>query len=456
MNLLKMSSDWKDYLHDESKLEGAAESISFPKTEQEIAEVIAAMNETQTPITIQGGKTGIVGAAVPAGGHIMNLSEYCGVERFEATEEGGLLTVRAGTRLDNLNQEIARLTVDRPLFFPSQPTETTATIGGVAATAASGIQAFGYGNASQYVSAVRVMDKNGTITEQTGEALQDYLGSEGMLGVILSVTIRLLPVPTEQWGIAFFFPEHECAWKFADFIQGTDVASETATITVAEYIGQAALAMLEKRKSQMSKLDDIPPVPEGTEAMIYLEIAGEEDGVEEIAGVLMEAAAELGSDPDQAWALSGESEMEGLRVFRHVIPETANLLVEENHRNDAQITKLSTDYGFSKASFSQMMCWYEEQMQDWTTERIVFGHIGGSHVHWNFFPKTAEEYQDCLTKLKWLAINIRLQGGCAAQENGFGKLKRKWIPVENFRMGAMRRLKQQYDPQCFWNPQNYY
>ncbi|MDO5785306.1 MAG: FAD-binding oxidoreductase [Eubacteriales bacterium] len=454
--ILPMSETWSDYLRDESKLMGSAESISFPKTEEEICEIVREMHQNSIPVTIQGGKTGITGAAVPVRGHILNLSEFHGVLDFCTDGDTYLLTVRAGTRLDEMNKEIARLNAPVRLFWPPQPTETTATVGGAIATGASGIQSFGYGDSKQYIHSLRVLTAGGTIAEMNADQLETYWGSEGMLGLILSVTLKLLPIPEEQWGIGFFFPDRQLAWQFADFIQKRDALSPTAVVTVAEYMDRRAIDLVEEHKSQMSKLDDIPMVPEDADAMIYLEISGEESGIEEAAGILMEVAAELESDPDQAWAVSGESELESMRIFRHAIPETANLVVEQNHRTSGCITKLSTDYGFANLKFSRMMNWYEEQMQDWNTRKIVFGHIGGSHVHWNFFPESEAEYQECLARLNTLGLNIRIQGGCAAQENGFGKLKKRWIPIENYRMGMMRTKKQQLDPQNFWNPENYF
>lgn len=455
-SILPMNETWSDYLRDESKMIGCAESISFPKTEEEICGIVREMKQRAVPVTIQGGKTGITGAAVPVRGHILNLSEFHGILSFQTEGEDYLLTVRSGTRLDELNKEIARLDTPVRLFWPPQPTETTATVGGAVATGAAGIQSFGYGDSEQYIDSLRVLTADGDVVSVNSEQLKIYWGSEGMLGLILSVTLKLQPVPEEQWGIGFFFPDRRLAWQFADFVQKRDSLSQTAAVTVAEYIDRSAIDLIEQRKSQMSKLDDIPMVPEDVEAMVYLEISGDEDGIEEAAGTLMEKAAELESDPDQAWAVSGESELESMRVFRHAIPETANLVVEENHRTSDCITKLSTDYGFAALQFSQMMEWYEDQIQSWPTKKIVFGHIGGSHVHWNFFPETEQEYKECLARLNTLGLKVRLQGGCAAQENGFGKLKKRWISIENFRMGTMREKKKEMDPQDFWNPENYF
>ena len=81
-NIFSIDAQYEEYLIDESKYSGFAESISFPKSEQEIKEILETLRKNQIPVTIQGGKTGIVGGAVPQGGHIMNLSQMNRVKEF--------------------------------------------------------------------------------------------------------------------------------------------------------------------------------------------------------------------------------------------------------------------------------------------------------------------------------------------------------------------------------------
>ena len=124
-----MRESFHDYLKDESKMMGAAESISFPESEAEIEKVLQLMRESRTPVTIQGGKTGVVGGAVPLRGHIMNLSHMKQVKSFSLGQDGSaLLTVEPGVTLEDLRKVIQRLEAPEGFFWPPDPSELTATL----------------------------------------------------------------------------------------------------------------------------------------------------------------------------------------------------------------------------------------------------------------------------------------------------------------------------------------
>ena len=96
-----LTDTYHEYLKDESQLRGAADSISFPESEAEIGNILQVMRKNQMPVTIQGGKTGVVGSAVPASGHIMNLSRMNKVKSFFAAGEGeAYLKVEPGVTLN--------------------------------------------------------------------------------------------------------------------------------------------------------------------------------------------------------------------------------------------------------------------------------------------------------------------------------------------------------------------
>ncbi|MBW7573324.1 FAD-binding oxidoreductase [Caproiciproducens faecalis] len=464
--IFPMDESYEEYIHDESQFSGSAQSISFPRSEEEICAVISEMREQQIPVTVQGGKTGIAGSGVPLGGHLMNVADCSRVLEYSETDGKYLLTVEPGLRLTELKQEMAKLGGPVHLFWPPEPTETSATVGGVAAAAASGICSYAYGGARQYFEAARVVLADGTVRDircgdhflkVNGEQLDEldaFLGSEGMLGVFSALTLRLIPCPAEQWGIAFFFENRQDAWRFADELQSDPVRSEEAQVTAAEYIDGNSIRLVESKKELLTKLGSIPPIDPTFDAMIYLEIAGEEAGIESAAEILMERATQFGSDPDRAWAVSGEKEIESLRTFRHAVPETANLIVEENHRSNAEITKLSTDISFEGKSFTQIMNWYEECLKDLRPAHCIFGHIGENHLHCNLFPKNSSEQQQCEAWMSWMLQESAGLGGCVVTENGVGKLKRRWLPSDNALISRMRKLKEIYDPTNFWNPGN--
>lgn len=464
--IFSMNETYAEYVRDESQFTGEAQSISFPRSEEEICSILRELRAKGISVTVQGGKTGIVGSGVPLGGHLMNMTEFNQVLGFSETDGKYLLTVEPGLRLTELKQALIRLGGPVRLFWPPEPTETSATVGGVAAMAACGINAYAYGDAKQYFDGARVILADGTIKNirrgehflnvgtQCIDELDAFLGSEGMLGIFSTLTLRLIPCPAEQWGIAFFFSNQSEAWDFADGIQSKPLQSENAMVTAAEYIDGESIRLIEARKELLSKLNNVPPIDPDFDAMVYLEIAGEESGIESVAEMLMERAQQCGSDPDRAWAVSGEKEIETLRTFRHAVPETVNLVVEENHRNHPEVTKLSTDISFPGKMFSQVMVWYEKCLRDLNPAHCIFGHIGENHVHCNVFAKDASEQEQCEAWMCWLLQEARDFGGRIVQENGIGKVKRRWMLKNDTELMRMHALKNIYDPGEFWNPGN--
>lgn len=115
----QMSEKYEEYLIDESKYKGYADSISFPESEEEIVTILEKMKDEQTPVTIQGAKTGITGAGIPMGGHILNLSHMNKVIEHSTADDGtGRIVVEPGINLMELQKEIAARFRKEHLFWP--------------------------------------------------------------------------------------------------------------------------------------------------------------------------------------------------------------------------------------------------------------------------------------------------------------------------------------------------
>ena len=465
-----MEERYQEYLSDESKMVGKADSISFPENEGEILEIIAKMKACHTPVTIQGGKTGIAGCAVPARGHVLNLSHMNQVKDFNKTAQGeSLLKVEPGMTLLELKKAIKKLKNEEELFWPPDPTESSSTVGGIASCGAKGICSRLYGDTRKYIQAVRVIQWDGSVKEiKRGETtvsflgrekdlLDVYLGGEGMFGILAELTLRLEPRPKEMWGISFFFEKKEDAFTFADNLMTEDLQVEGASIAAAEYMDRATIDAIEERKEMMTALKELPDVGAEVAAMIYIEIHGmAEEAVEEIAEILMELAVRCDSDPDRAWAVSGETEIEKMRVFRHAAAESANLLIEKIRQKEPRITKLGTDMSLDKEDFQSVIAKYEADIAQAGLKACIFGHIGGNHLHINILPEDYEEYEKGCKLFEAWAKEIAAQQGKVVTEHGVGKLKKPLFlqTASKDCIEEIQRLKHTYDPAGMWNPEN--
>lgn len=464
-----MKEQYEEFLIDESKFTGFADSISFPESEEEIQEVLRVLKNENVPVTIQGGKTGITGAAVPEGGHVMNLSHMDKVKSSVLLEDGtGRITVEPGINRIDLDKEIAAAFRRNPQFWPPDPTETSATVGGIAATGAQGISRLLYGSSRKYIESVRLVDVDGHVitagreeklTLPSGRVIDwidAVLGKEGITGVISELTLKLLPKPESVWGIAFFFCKTAEAGRFVDMLRQDLPECENAAIAAVEYIDREAIGQIEKHKNVMTKIKELPDVGEGTEGMVYIELHGVEEEIEMLAESLMESAMVCGSNPDEAWAVSGEADVERLHAFRHGAAETANLYIEEARRNDARITKLGTDMAVSDMPFSEVLANVKEDLEDVGLRGCVFGHAMENHLHVNILPDDYDDYVKGISLIRKWVSEVREHHGQIALEHGIGKLKRRildgLLPEQHVKLCG--ELKAELDAGNVWNRGN--
>jgi len=465
-----MDERYQDYLSDESRMVGKADSISFPENEKEILEIVTKMRESNTQVTIQGGKTGIVGAAVPLRGHILNLSNMKQIKEFIRTCDGGyLLKVEPGITLLELKKAIKKLNVEEELFWPPDPTESSATVGGVASCGAKGMCSYLYGDTKKYIEGIRVVHSDGTVKEiKRGETMIPflaskmdlidlYLGGQGMFGILTELVLKLQPKPTEEWGLGFFFSNKEDVFSFVDDFLKKDFRQDGASVAAIEYMDRASIDIIEERKEGMTKLKELPNIDPEFCAMVYVEIHGmKEAEVVEIAEALMEIAMNHNSDPDKAWAVSGETEVEKLRDFRHAAAESVNFFIESIRQKEPRITKLATDMSLEKASFKSVIMKYEEDINKENLKACIFGHIGGNHLHVNILPRNYEEYKKGIALVeKWAKETVENHGKIN-NEHGIGKLKRDIFlkTASKEYLEELRRMKKTYDPVGMWNPGN--
>lgn len=466
--IFPMEEKYQEYLVDESKFTGEAQSISFPENEQEVLAIVKEMAEAGVPVTIQSGKTGIVGGAVPLGGHIMNLSRMKACVASGVREDGVYwIAVEPGINLTELNSEIQKQFRKTPVFWPPQPTETSAAVGGILASNAKGINACHYGDSRQYVEKIRMVQMDGTVREiRRGEKIQKIgeevcdeldliLGGEGIYGIITQATLLLVEKPASIWGISFFFEEKEGAFAFAEGAKKIEDRKD-AWVNAAEYLDRASINLIEQHKPVMTKIKELPDIDSQYTAMCYLELAGAEDGIEELAGDFMELAVACGSDPDKAWAVSGDSEIEKMRAFRHAAAETANLFIEEKRRNEPRITKLGTDIAQNRTCFGEMVHMYEGSLKKEGLKGCIFGHLLENHLHVNILSENITQYEKGKKLTEIWAKDAFASGGCAAVEHGIGKLKktfcRELLSAE--RKEAMLQEKNLCDPAGLCNQGN--
>jgi D-lactate dehydrogenase (cytochrome) len=487
MILGNVASDFPDYLRDESRLVGTAESISFPESAEEVASILRTMHGSCTPVTVQGARTGITGGAVPQGGHVLNLSRMHrarGVaregKRWVVSLEPGFLIADLGAALHA--RSFPELAASPEQFLPPDPTEKTASIGGAVSCNASGARSFAYGPMRRYVRALTVALADGRIVElrrgrerasgrklallggevdlpsytmpavknasgyfaaDDMDAVDLFVGSEGTLGVVVLAELMLEQLPASIWGVTAFLPGEAEALAFVRAVR--ERPREELPVAI-EYFGPTALKLLAEHQQ------DFAGFPAGVDASspaIYVEYHGaSEDAVGERLEAMTGALASSGGSEDRTWIASDEVELKRLQDFRHAVPESVNRLIDERRRTDPSITKLSTDMAVPDDRLEDVMAMYRRGLERLGLDHAIFGHIGNNHVHVNILPRSQRDYDAGKALYAEWAGEVIGMGGTVSAEHGVGKLKRELLARMYGERGIeeMRAVKRFFDP----------
>lgn len=485
-----------EYLHDESRLRGSADTIAFPDNEKAVRSVVSAVNAEGGSITVQGARTGIAGGAVPRGGCILNLSRLTGLGSSIIDESA--LMVEAGVALS----EIRLAAADKKLFFPPDPTETSASIGGMIATNASGAMSFYYGATRKWIDTLRVVLADGSllvlrrggscaagrtfsVTTEDGrefcgelpaylmppvksaagyyaadgmDLIDLFIGMEGTLGIVTGAQLRLIRAPEVVCGLTVFLPSMAAATTFVRLARSEAVNGRKGlgTIPVAiEYFNHDTLNLLRRMKEEGMGADAVPVLPPHYHTAVYLEYHGQDESiVEEAVLAAIEAATGVGGNEDDTWYATTAHDLKPQKAFRHAVPESVNRLIGERQRMDPGIIKLGTDMSVPDGALEAVMAMYHEDLSVSGLESVIFGHIGNNHVHVNILPRSSEEYDRGKKLYQSWARRIVGMGGSVSAEHGIGKLKTGLLAqmVGDQGIEQMRTLKRIFDPGNVLNP----
>jgi D-lactate dehydrogenase (cytochrome) len=485
----KPEDKYPDYLRDESRRPGRADSICFPESAAQVAEYVTRLHKDAVPITVQGARTGIVGGAVPEGGSILNLSRMNAIGAVNETGSGeASVSVQPGVLLQDLRQFIAEQSFSRPFFFTPDPTETTASIGGMIATDASGAMSYFYGSTRDSVISLELILADGDVLKlKRGEAFANeyafelctesgariagnlpccgmpeikntagyfvkpgmdlidlFIGAEGTLGIITEAELRLSSLPSTVWGIMVFLPSLDSAVQFVENARGLEHVP-----AAVELFDENALQLLRDKKQSDAGLDDIPDIPLEWRVAVYVEFHGSSpEEVENAVMLMTEGIADAGGSEDATWLATDEREMQRLKDFRHAVPEAVNSVIDEYRKNEPQLTKLGTDLAVPAADFAEICRIYSRDLDNSGLAHVIFGHAAESHLHVNILPKTLEEYDKGKQLYEKWAREVVSMGGTISAEHGIGKLKTDMLRImySDAEIEAMANLKKTFDP----------
>ena len=402
-----LGNRYLDYLTDESGIRGKADTISFPKTEAQVQQIVKTLAKLEIPITVQGSRTGFSGRAVPAGGHILNLSAMKKVMGLEQDESGQfLIRVQPGLGLLDLDHQLYARRFDLMdgysfpaidifkragrRFWPPDPTESHASIGGIAATNARGICFHAYGPARRHVRGIRIVDASGDVRSLEKER---FCFSDDIPGVITELLLDLIPKPSEIWGIVFFLKDWFSAAEFAGDLGKHQIRGPRSVIAGIQLMNQTTLMSIKDYKKKNHPSAHLPDIDSKFSAAVCIELHGHDPhSVETLAKFLMETAEGFNCDPDDSWAFSGEHEVNKLHGFCHAAQASVLYHMNTAHRLDPRIIRTGMEIHCREGAISEALDNFEKDLHRAGLRAAVFGHAADGCLQMNILPRDYRQF----------------------------------------------------------------
>lgn len=474
------------YLTDASNFSGGfADEVIIPETQEELLFAVRSCIEQQKPMTIAGSGTGLSGGRVPYGGCVISTER---LRAMTIDAEAMTATVEPGLALRELQDEADRMN----LLYPPDPTERNASMGGTVSANASGARTFKYGATREFVRGLKVILGTGdTMTLSRGECFADgysltlttdqgathtlslphlvmptrkhaaglyikenmdaidlFIGSEGILGVIAEIRVALIPKPERIIaGVIFFETITHCQ----EFVATARDRSYTHRKALEEGgIGSdfdaRALEFFDEKALDFVR-DHYPRIPTPCAGAVWFEQEVNDDNEQALLQEWYELIEPHTPYLEEAWFAVSETDQESLREFRHAVPSKAYERIRELGQQ-----KIGTDMAVPDEHFLSLYTFYLDEFSAGNFEYVIWGHIGNSHVHANIFPKNPEEYlraKECYTRCIDKTLELR---GTISAEHGVGKIKSGYLLKMYGQdiIDGFRSIKHELDPQALF------
>lgn len=436
----------KDYFHDEMPIYGKGEPdvVIEATTTEDIAKIVKLCYENSIPVIPRGAGTGLTGAAVAIyGGVMIDMSKMNKILEYDM--ENFVVKVQAGVLLNDLAEDAQR----QGLLYPPDPGEKFATLGGNVSTNAGGMRAVKYGCTRDYVRAMTVILPTGEIVKMgatvsktsTGYSLLNLMiGSEGTLGIITELTLKVIPAPKETISLIIPYENLEdCIATVPKFFmahlqpQALEFMEKEIVLASERYLGKSVF----------------PQKLEGIDIGAYLLVTFDGDNMEELEEITEKASeivfeqgaidvlvADTPAKKKDAWA-ARSSFLEAIEAETKLLDE-CDVVVPVNQiaKYLTYVKSLEGDYSFKIKSF---------------------GHAGDGNLHIYTCTNDMDEDEfktqvaDFMKKIYKKAAEY---GGLISGEHGIGYGKMSYLAdfAGETNMRLMEGIKKVFDPKMILNP----
>jgi glycolate oxidase len=425
------------YSYDATNLRYLPDLIVYPFNREQISAILKLANEARFPVIPRGAGTGFTGGTLPVeGGVVLVLTKMNRVLQIDP--ENLVAVVEPGVVTYHLQQEVEKI----GLFYPPDPASLkSSTIGGNVAECAGGPRAVKYGVTKDYVLGLEVVLPTGEIITtgaQTVKSVVGYdltkllVGSEGTLGIITKIILRLLPLPKAKRTMLAMFPNIEAAATTV-----SQIISSRIIPTTLEFMDNATIRCVE------DYLHMGLPVEAG--ALLIIEVDGAPEVLNGEVGEIQKICQ--ANRAIETKVAKDDKEAEELWKARRAV---SSAVVKLNP------TKINEDVTVPRSKVANLLRQMEAISKKHNLIIVNFGHAGDGNIHVNVLidrRKPGEEERAHLAVKEIFEATLGL-GGTLSGEHGIGITKAPYLAMELGDMGlkVMKRIKQSFDPNNILNP----
>jgi len=429
------------YSHDETPmLSGEPEVVVKAGSVEEICAILRLANERLIPVTPRAGGQGLSGGAVPVmGGIVLSVERMNRI--LEIDHQNLMVTVEPGVITGDLHRAVEA----EGLFYPPDPASLdSCCLGGNVAEGAGGPRAVKYGTTKDYVTGLEVVLPSGEVLHLGGKLVKDVsgynlvqlmVGSEGTLGVVTKIVLRLLPLPTAR--IDLLVP-YESLEQAAETVSA--IVSECIIPTTIEFMTRDTVKACERLMGKEVPFSDAT-------AQLLIQLTGQRQ--EEVEAD-MDRVGELCLDHGAIDVLVASDRATSDRLWE------ARRLIIEALKHESPINHME-DVSVPRANIPPLIRGIQEIGERVGVRALCFGHAGDGNVHVNLLKGDLDQqvFEQRLVEARQAIYDLTLSlGGTLTGEHGIGATRKAYLAqaLGEVQVDIMRRIKDVFDPNHILNP----
>ena len=401
-------------------------------------------------------------------------------KRFYSEAEAGVTLGELRLKIEASNLDVA-----------PDPSESSASLGGLFMTNAKGGNSLKYGSIGDNVTAVDIILADGktwhvergnyyfvkdgiklpsgefieldldfksnmrVLSPQSGMDLIDFIaGSQGRVAIVSKIRIKLIKKDKNVWSIIFFFKGLNEALEFCRKINHLKESFDNK-IEKADLLDDESLNIIDEVRGRSSELKSVSKFGDIRGAAVMVRIV--EDDTEELLMHLLELFEECGGEENDSWAFEGMRESKKFDAIRHAVSEGVIQRINIIKQNYNKAYVFSTDFAVEPSYLTEVVQFYKRSLQDSNLNGAVFAHALDARIHGVVFPASESEIIKARKVIKKWADKVLELGGSLFEENGIGNANEKLFEeyISTKQMKAINALRVATDPRSIlyreWN-----